>query len=152
MNDEEQPVELQHGPAIVNGRRSRRFAFTFFPEQPRGEDDGGLARLREGRDQCIGRLIEHGASYVIIGIERCGTTERLHYQGYVEFTNARSWKSVVKIIGVGSHVEPAHQQPEVNRSYCAKDNEFKEEGVMSVGRGRRSDLVGIKVIYFYRFH
>lgn len=92
--------------------------------------------------------MEDGIEYAIWQREKCPKTGREHWQGYIEFTNARKIKSVVAANQTGSkmHVEPRKGTRTEARDYCKKADtqilppteigQWKEEQ----GQGKRNDL------------
>lgn len=85
-----------------------------------------------------------GATYYVIGLETCPTTGRQHNQGFVHFSNARSYKAVCKLLPA-VHVEPAKGTIQEASEYCKKENNYKEQGVCP-SQGKRTDLDEIREI------
>lgn len=112
----------------MSAEKSRSFCFTVF-------DQFALADLEEKFQD---------AEYYIFGEEKCPTTERAHLQCFVYFKNARSFKSMTKLIP-GVHVACAKGSPEQNYVYCSKDNIIHEKGVCP-RQGKRTDLEEIRDI------
>lgn len=79
--------------------------------------------------------------YHIIGKE-VGENNTPHLQGFIGFTNARSFKQVVKM-NTRWHIEPCMGNPNQNMDYCSKDGDFIEIGERP-GQGKRNDLTAIK--------
>lgn len=71
-------------------------------------------------------LQELECRYIVYGYEICPTTSRPHFQGYVYFDNARTFKAITKLIP--GHIEIAKGAPEQNYDYCSKDGHFFERG------------------------
>lgn len=77
--------------------------------------------------------------------ERCASTGRLHWQGYVEFTSACSQSECKAVLGRQCHVELARGGLEANKAYCTKED-TRVAGPFFFGvelgeqRGRRTDL------------
>lgn len=67
------------------------------------------------------------AKYKVIGKEKCPKTGRTHWQCYINFKNARSFKALKKILPK-AHIEKAKGNAKQNREYCIKDGEFEEYG------------------------
>lgn len=61
--------------------------------------------------------------YCVIGIEVAPTTDRLHYQGYIELKDFIRPIALSKMLG-NCHVEPARCSLEVNYRYCTKGGNF----------------------------
>lgn len=78
-------------------------------------------------------------NYIVLGKEKCPTTGTLHIQGYVQFKNAKSFKSVKKSIP-RAHIEVAHGSAIENKKYCEKDGDSWEDGEVPQP-GKRNDLL-----------
>jgi len=84
------------------------------------------------------------ASFVIYGKETCPTTKKEHYQGYIEFKEAKTISAVSKLIK-GAHIEVAKGTSQDNIIYCTKeDKNAKQIGTPSK-QGERKDLEEIQV-------
>jgi len=106
-------------------QRSRRFTFTQF------DMDFNFEKL------------EDESSYLVRGRETCPTTQKLHWQGYVEFDNPRTITSIIRKLKK-SHVEIAKSSAAANKNYCTKEQDgIVETGIMSLPQGMRTDLVGL---------
>lgn len=83
--------------------------------------------------------------YLIYGEEICPETERLHYQGYVEFnkTVKISKKGKLKILCPTTHFEIRKGNQEQAINYCKKDGKFFEHGEPS-RQGSRTDILEVK--------
>jgi len=80
-----------------------------------------------------------GYKYIIYGDEYGGQTNTNHLQGYVEFSNAKSFSKIKKLIPK-AHIEKSRGTPAENKEYCGKDgNVLFEDGEMS-NQGQRTDL------------
>lgn len=88
---------------------------------------------------CLNILDE--AVYSIIGFEVAPTTGTQHIQGYVYFKNARGIKAIRKALQC--HVEISRGTAEQNRTYCMKEGDYNEFGIMPK-QGKRNDLVAFK--------
>jgi len=86
---------------------------------------------------------DEGLSYGIAGKE-IGEQRTPHLQGYFRFTNPRSLRGVKERYGTRLHLEKSRGTPHQNRTYCAKDGDIWEKGVLGGGQGSRTDLVDIK--------
>lgn len=87
--------------------------------------------------------------YLIGQIERCPETKKLHFQGYVYFSNARTASGVKKWLGGYCrkfHVEAAKGSADQNYAYCTKDAS-RVAGPFESGdrpeQGKRSDVEGL---------
>lgn len=92
-------------------------------------------------DSDIKRICELGknGTYVIFGKEigeKCGTP---HLQGYIHWKNARTFKSMKKILGDKFHIEAARGSVDENVKYCSKENNVTEIGDKPC-QGNRIDI------------
>lgn len=67
--------------------------------------------------------------YIVFGVEKAPTTGTPHLQGYVSFENAKTLSAVIKILK-GAHVEIRRRSALEASTYCKKDGEFEERGVL----------------------
>jgi len=68
------------------------------------------------------RIKTHLTDCVVVGIEECPLSKRLHYQGYVEFKKAYTLGSVKRIMNDKEmHAEIARADASACISYCKKD-------------------------------
>lgn len=67
------------------------------------------------------------ANYVVVGKE-VGESGTPHLQGYIEFTNRKTFASVKRYIGSRAHIEPRRGSQEEAIEYCKKDGNFYERG------------------------
>ncbi len=88
---------------------------------------------------------DHGSvKYLCYGKEKCPTTGKAHLQGYVEFENGVTLKSVKRRLGDPAlHLEARRGTSKQARDYCAKDGEFFEVGELGK-QGARTDLDGVR--------
>jgi len=98
-------------------RRTRRWVFTL--NNPKGD-------INEFMESLTSKV---ATRYVVIGKEHAPTTGTLHWQGFVEFENAATFKQVQQRIE-GAHIEPAKGSNSQNRDYCTKGNDFVEYGTL----------------------
>ncbi len=78
--------------------------------------------------------------YLIVGKEICPSTNKLHYQGYVEFVRALDFGKVKDLLGGGEvHIERRKGSADQASEYCKKDNNFEEFGEQSK-QGKRTDI------------
>lgn len=83
------------------------------------------------------------AVYIIVGREVCPTTKRLHDQGFVYFSGARtSIKNVAKELGK-CRVKMCDGNLDQNCDYCSKDEKVREFGIRPK-QGNRTDLQAIR--------
>jgi len=83
-----------------------------------------------------------GHSYIIVGKEK-GEQGTPHYQIYVEYSNGRTFKSIVNLFKKKAHIEVAKADAEKNREYCSKQEILYEDGTPNK-QGRRNDLKDLK--------
>lgn len=82
------------------------------------------------------------AQYIYYGEEICPETKKKHFQGWVYFTNPRSFKSIQKLLKP-RHIEPMNGTVEQNIAYCKKDGIVTELGEKPA-QGNRTDLEELK--------
>jgi hypothetical protein len=100
-----------------NKKRTRRWVFTL--NNPEGEINEFIESLT--RNVAV--------RYIVIGKEVAPTTGTVHWQGFVEFENAATFKQVQQRIE-RAHIEPAKGSNSQNRDYCTKGNDFVEYGTL----------------------
>lgn len=83
--------------------------------------------------------------YSIVGRE-VGENGTHHLQGFIIFSNAKSFNATKKLLGKRTHIEPSKGTPYSNFKYCSKDGDYVESGDRpeKVGQGNRTDLKEIK--------
>lgn len=103
---------------------SRRFAFTSWQEVPPEYDESWI-------------------QYLLVGKETCPTSDRQHWQGYVETKSRLTQASCEKKLGGGDgtmRLRSARADVDKNQVYCSKDGEWIEWGE-PFSPGERTDLV-----------
>jgi hypothetical protein len=100
-----------------NEKRTRRWVFTL--NNPKGD-------INEFMESLTSKV---ATRYLVIGKELAPTTGTLHWQGFVEWENAATFKQVQQRIE-GAHIEPAKGSNSQNRDYCTKGNDFVEYGTL----------------------
>lgn len=97
--------------ALPKGKQCRSWCFTMFEPKVDKVDGFYEALKKEAKRFCF-------------QVERTPTTNTLHYQGFLEFKNARLMGGVVNILkpwgGKAPHVEKANGSAEQNLKYCTK--------------------------------
>jgi hypothetical protein len=83
-------------------------------------------------------LLKDIAKYLIVGKE-FGEENTLHLQGYVYFSDAKTFKSVKKIL-TRAHIESTKGTPSDNRRYCSKDGDILIECGEIPHQGSRTDI------------
>lgn len=103
-------------------KRSRGFCFTWnhYPESWRSTLDS------------------IPVSYWIVGKETAPSTGTPHLQGYLYFSNARTWSSVRKQLP-GTHLLCARGTPSANMDYCKKEGDYFESGLPPQSDAERGD-------------
>lgn len=82
--------------------------------------------------------------YIVLGLETCPKTKRLHYQSYAESANPRTRKAFQKMFKCMTlHIEPRKDTPLNCSKYCKKDGDFFERGELSK-QGKRNDISVVK--------
>ncbi len=105
--------------------RARSYCFTSFKLSLPIEQDGKLPE---------------GCTYICWGEEVCPTSGRKHLQGFVQFAEAVSIKTVKRRVGDdGLHLERRRGSVKDAVQYCAKDGCFKEYGDKPK-QGERTDI------------
>jgi len=85
--------------------------------------------------------LPEGVRYAIYGKEICPTTNKEHWQSYIEFTKPVRMAAVKKIYGDKTvHLEARQGSRDEARSYCKKDDKWEEHGEWITGQGYRTDL------------
>lgn len=81
--------------------------------------------------------------YICAGEEKCPETDKVHVQGWIQFTTKRRRGGVKKILGSKAiHVEPCFSCEFDNENYCKKDNNYITFGKF-ITQGQRTDLEGM---------
>jgi hypothetical protein len=69
-------------------------------------------------------FIEKKMNYLVYGKETCPTTNKLHWQGYVEFKNQYTWSAIKKMWAEpGLHLAARKGTPAQASDYCKKVNQ-----------------------------
>jgi len=109
--------------------------------------------MSRSRDYCFtsyllneDHIAEIKCDYIVYGREKCPTTGRAHLQGYVYFADAKTMSSVKKVFSDNAlnMRKPAGSALQ-NRTYCIKDGDFVERGVLPA-QGKRTDLDAIREV------
>lgn len=93
---------------------------------------------------------DEDVSYLVYQREQCPETERLHWQGYIEFHSRKRFTTVEKYFreqGLSKfHIEAAKGQPSQCRAYCTKEDTAVDDpfeyGEIQPDRqqGKRTDI------------
>lgn len=92
---------------------------------------------------------ESTMTYMVYQREKCPSTGREHWQGYVHFKSQKTMAPVKTALNDQTvHLEKANGTPEENRAYCTKDDTRlpgttpTEHGIMPQP-GKRNDLIAV---------
>ncbi len=89
-----------------------------------------------------------GSKYAVWQLEQ-GNEGTKHYQGYIEFSNKKSFKQVKAVVGQNAHIEFRKGSRAQARDYCMNQGDFKDkEGQLEQpeehgtwkNKGQRTDL------------
>jgi len=87
---------------------------------------------------------EDEMKYLVYQQEKCPTTEKLHWQAYVEMKNACRMAALKRIFGNEIHCQKRRGTPEEAKKYCTKEDSYignrSEFGKLPEGQGKRTDL------------
>lgn len=83
----------------------------------------------------------NGIRYIIIGEETCPTTNKTHWQCYIELYNSQRMSWIKKAYEDNTvHLEARRGTRLQARDYCKKDGKYTELGKWIKGQGHRTDL------------
>ncbi len=88
------------------------------------------------------RIRDIPCNYLCYGRER-GNNNTPHIQGYIYFASAKTFTAAKRLLGQRCHLEVAKGDPQSNRTYCSKDNDFYETGKLPQ-QGKRSDIDNVR--------
>lgn len=78
--------------------------------------------------------------YIVIGLEKCPSTGRMHLQGYCELEEQLRMSSIKKLFDdSGIHIEQRRGTAKEAADYCKKDGDYLEAGTPKA-QGKRTDL------------
>ncbi len=84
--------------------------------------------------------------YICWGTEICPTTNKKHYQGWIQINYKARLGGIKKVCQSKKiHIESCRGTEEQNDKYCQKDNLYEKIGEYMV-QGQRTDLEGLKKI------
>lgn len=115
-------VEGNTKPQRVVNTKARAWCFTCF------DDKNYNLSIFESLLKSKGRFI--------VGLETCPTTNRKHFQGYINCKNPIFFNSLVKTLPKGTHVEKAKGSDEDNYKYCSKEGNFISNMVIKKSAGK----------------
>lgn len=115
--------------------QSRHACFTIYPKESDLDDPQSF----------LDRVIQLAPiRYMAFQLERCPTTDRPHFQGYVEFSKSTRRRAFQRLVGYKCHCKPRKGTQREAIDYCFKVatriSGPYEAGIKSVGQGARSDL------------
>ena len=84
-------------------------------------------------------------AYLVYGKE-VGEKGTPHLQGYIYFSNAKTFSKMKKLFPERTHLEKTSGTPKQASDYCKKDGEFIEYGNLPDKQGKRTDLDDVKEI------
>lgn len=95
--------------------RSRTYAFTYFPDPSNIEMD-----CQRYFKHSISPWVNKGVKALFMGLEECPNSKKLHFQGFVRFNCAKTFRAVKqKIFQLDKiHIEVAKSSDAANRDYC----------------------------------
>lgn len=105
--------------------RSRAWVFTY-----NNYTEESIQQIQKIKEQAV---------YLIYGKEIAPTTGTHHIQGYTYFKEAKSFKTMQKIMPPGTHLEAAKGNALENKKYCSKENNYEEFGEIP-SQGKRNDI------------
>jgi len=105
----------------MSGSPSKRYCFTINNYGP--EDEARLTGMGEASSE------DTVIKYLIYGRE-VGASGTRHLQGFIEFAERKRFTQVKVLVGATAHIEKAKGSPGDNRTYCSKEGDFEEWGVL----------------------
>lgn len=82
-------------------------------------------------------------AYLVYGKEGANSTK--HLQGYITLEKKLRRTGLKKLFrNNGVHLEPMRGTPEQAASYCKKEGNFIERGILPSGKGARTDIVAFR--------
>ena len=113
----------------MNDKRVRNWCLTYFITDEKS-DERWFQNLSTKK----------GIRYFIVGRETCPTTKKIHYQGYIAFKNAKTFKQTKRWFGLDKiHIEQAVAGDKANEKYCSKEDVIIEVGE-PLQQGKRTDI------------
>lgn len=104
---------------------------------------GWVFTLNNYTEEEAAAILVTDCKYVCYGREVGEEKKTQHLQGYIYFDNARSLRSVKRIIGDRAHLEIQRGSSAEAIAYCEKDGDFVERGERP-NQGRRTDIWDVK--------
>lgn len=69
-------------------------------------------------------------AYIVSGLEVCPTTQRNHYQAFVQMRKKHRMSALKKHFGSAVHFEEMRGTAEEAAIYCKKDGNYQERGTL----------------------
>lgn len=111
-------------------KSSRNWILTFFPTDLERDTN---------RFEMLSR--KKGIRYSIVGKEICPTTKKIHFQGYISYKNAKTFKQTKRWFGYDTiRIKEAVAGDCPNQKYCSKDGNLIYEVGIPLKQGVRSDV------------
>lgn len=121
---------------IMSNRQLARFCFTWFVEDGNSPEDCDPASVSAAFDSTK-------CSYLVYQLERCPTSERLHWQGYVRMPRSVRFNVLKNKLPSSMHLEACRGSEGENIQYCTKEDS-RVRGPWEIGDraapGKRRDL------------
>lgn len=81
---------------------------------------------------------KNNCKFIMYGQEVCPDTDRLHFQGCIQFNDRRTWEQARKLAGT-RHIEMCYKSIFANIAYCGKEGQVVVLGTRPA-QGKRTDL------------
>jgi len=129
-----EPTQEKVADAAKKNLLSRRFCLTLWQDP-------------------TGRLSTDDCKYFLACKEQCPTTQKVHWQAYIEFDKPTRVGKIKKLLQEKTlHAIASKGSPMQNYQYCTKtregdlvpNTEIYEIGVMSKGQGERTDIATLR--------
>ena len=115
---------------MTKDKKSRNWVLTYYPTEEQ-RDENWFKKLSEKK----------GIRYFIVGKERCPTTDRLHFQGYIAFTNGKTFKQTKRWFELDRiYIDRAVAGDNKNQAYCEKEGNLLLEVGTPLKQGKRTDI------------
>lgn len=111
-------------------QRSRNWCFTAWEDS--------WDSIKDATKESVGIV-----SFWCYGLETCPDTKKQHWQGYMEFNNPMSLRSLKTYMETTIHWEVRKGSQRQAIQYCQKDGDYYAFGTANA-QGKRSDLTSIK--------
>jgi hypothetical protein len=133
--------------------KSRTYAYTYYPQltlSPNYQPDDWMMAMAREETYFKTLNLKKGVKAHFLGKEKCPTTYKIHFQGYIRFANQKTFKQTKKWFGLDKiHIEPAKGNDQHNYDYCLARGKYEnkegfinkiiEYGEVSV-QGKRTDI------------